>query len=213
MVMRRLILVLILISFVLGGCAGVTIHDDLKLPPGRIEGNQFTGIRYPFKVSIPPHWKMVTEFPSFLKELGYDEPGASDNEVTELYIFNPSTQSTIQIDFTPANRNDKFSQERIERLTTAVTGNFKEELQKDYGKDVQAEIGPTEPIVLKGVRFAAKKYATYTVKEVKKEQGWIYAFSEPYQIFILYLILDKSGGKDREDIQKILSSFEVISKK
>jgi hypothetical protein len=213
MVMNKLSLVLVLISFVLGGCAGVTIHDDLKLPPGRIEGNQFTGIRYPFKVSIPPHWKMVTEFPGFLKDLGYDEPGVSDNEVTELYIYNPSTQSTIQIDFTPANRNAKFNQEKIERLTTAATGSLNEELQKDYGKDIKSEIGPTTPYPLKGVQFAAKKYAAYTLKGVKREQGWIYGFTEPYQFFILYIILEKEGSKDREEIQKILSSFEFISKK
>jgi hypothetical protein len=66
---------------------------------------------------------------------------------------------------------------------------------------------------LKGAPFAAKKYATYTLKGVKREQGWIYAFSEPYQIFILYMILEKEGTNDRQDLQKILDSFEVMSKK
>ncbi|OGP75067.1 MAG: hypothetical protein A2V86_10090 [Deltaproteobacteria bacterium RBG_16_49_23] len=211
--MKRKLLFIFLSIFVLSGCASVTIHDDLKLPPGRIEGNQFTGIRYPFKVSIPPHWKMVTEFPGFLKDLGYDEPGASDNEVTELYIFNPTTQSTIQIDFTPASRKVKFSQEKIERFATAATGSFKEELLKDYGKDIQADIGPTEPIVLKGVPFAAKKYAIYTLKGVKREQGWIYGFTEPYQLFIFYVILEREGSMDREDLKKVLDSFEVLTKK
>jgi isoleucyl-tRNA synthetase len=48
---------------------------------------------------------------------------------------------------------------------------------------------------------------------VKREQGWIYAFAEPYQIFILYMILEEAGTNDREDIRKILDSFEVMSKK
>jgi hypothetical protein len=44
-------------------------------------------------------------------------------------------------------------------------------------------------------------------------QGWIYGFSEPYQLFILYMILEKDGANDREDLKKILNSFEVIQKK
>jgi hypothetical protein len=87
-----------------------------------------------------------------------------------------------------------------------------EELKDDYGKDLQVTIGPTERILLKGVPYAARKYVTYTVKGVKREQGWIYAFTEPYQIFILYMILVKEGTRDRQDIQAILDSFEVISK-
>jgi hypothetical protein len=65
---------------------------------------------------------------------------------------------------------------------------------------------------LKGVPYAAKKYATFTLKGVKREQGWIYAFAEPYQIFILYMVLEKEGMNDRQDIKSILDSFEVISK-
>jgi hypothetical protein len=196
------------------GCAGVPVREavkvDINLPVGKIEGNQFTGIRYPFNVSAPPGWRVTTEIPNFMEELGYEKPGLEESEV---FIYNPSTQSNIQIDFTPAGRYAKFSHELIEWLATAATGSFKEELEKDYGKDVKAEIYPTEPVSLKGVQFAAKKYATYTVKGVKREQGWIYGFTEPYQIFILYMILEKEGANDRQDIAKILDSFEVISKK
>jgi hypothetical protein len=198
---------------ILVGCAGLSVHDDLKIPAGKIEGDQFTGIRYPFRVSVPPNWKMATEFPDFLKEMGYDEPGGFDKEVTELYMFNPSTRSSIQIDFTPASRYSTFSQEKIETLTTAAAGSFKEELEQDYGKDIKVEIAPTTPFTLKGVSFAAKKYATYTFHGVKREQGWIYAFTEPYQIFILYMLLEKEGSNDRQDMNKILDSFEVISQK
>jgi hypothetical protein len=77
-----------------------------------------------------------------------------------------------------------------------------------------------QPVCLKrrvalaqGVRYAAKKYETYIYKGVKREQGWIYGFTEPYQIFILYSIFEKEGVNDRVDLKKILDSFEFISKK
>jgi hypothetical protein len=204
--------VLLSVSFVLlVGCAG--IHDNLKIPAGNIAGDQFTGIRYPFRVSAPSDWKMTTEFPDFLKRLGYETPDPSDKEMTELYIFNPSTESNIQIDFTPANRGVQFSQDKIEAMTTAAMGSFKEELEKDYGKDIKAQISPTTPFSLKGVPYAAKKYATYTLDGVKREQGWIFASAERYQIFILYMLLDKGGSKDRQDMNQILGSFEFISQK
>jgi hypothetical protein len=156
---------------------------------------------------------MSVEFPDFLKELGYDKPSPMDKEQTELYVYNPETKSSIQFDFTPAGRYSTFNQQKIEWLTTAATGSFKEELQQEHGKSIQVEIGPTTPYSLRGVQFAAKKYAIYTIKGVKREQGWIYGFTEPYQIFILYMILDKEGTNDRQDMKKVLDSFEVISKK
>jgi hypothetical protein len=213
MLNRKKYSVLFIVLITLAGCAGVTLHDDLSVPPGKIEGSQFTGIRYPFKVEVPQNWKMATEFPDFLKEMGYTEPGASDNEVTELYIFNPSTQSNIQIDFTPASPRAKFSQESIEGITTMATGTLEGELESDYGKEVKVEIGPTTPFSLKGIQFAAKKYATYALKGVKREQGWIYGFTGHYQMFILYMILEKEGANDREDMKKIFDSFEFISQK
>ena len=201
-------LIFVFLWVILVGCASVVIHDNLSVPPGKIEGNQFTGLRYPFKVEVPQNWKLATEFPAFLKEMGYDEPGPNDKEVTELYIFNPSTRSSIQIDFTPASPRAKFSQEKIEMLTTAATGSFKKELEEEHGMDIKAEIGPTTPFTLKGVPFAAKKYATYTLRGVEREQGWIYGFVEPYQVFVLYMILEKEGSADRQALNKILESFE-----
>ena len=212
--MKRRLFFVFLFIFVLSGCAGIpvreAIKEDLSLPVGKIEGNQFAGIRFPFKVSDPSHWKIDIEFPNFMLDLGYEKGGLEESEV---FVFNPSTQSNIQIDITPAGRYAKFSQELIEGLTTAAMGSFKQELEEEHGKGVEVVVGPTEPIVLKGVQFAAKKYATYTLKSVKREQGWIYGFTEPYQLFILYVILEKEGSKDREDMKRILDSFEVISKK
>lgn len=213
MLNRSRFFILFFVSIIVAGCAGVTLHDDLNVPPGKIEGNQFTGIRYPFKVEVPQKWKMATEFPDFLKEMGYEKPGPSDKEVTELYIFNPSTRSSIQIDFTPASPRAEFSQEKMEAITTAASGSLKEELEQDYGKDIRVHIGPTTPFSLKGVQYAAKKYATYALQGVNREQGWIYGFTEPYQIFILYMILEKEEASDRQELNKILESFVFHSTK
>ncbi len=211
---RKNPLFLFLLFLLLVGCAGVPVREavrvDLTVPVGKIEGNQFIGIRYPFNVSAPQGWKVTTEIPSFMEELGYEKPGLEESEV---FIFNPVTQSNIQIDFTPAGRYVTFNQEKIEWLATAATGSFKEELQEEHGKNIQVDIAPTTPISLKGVQFGAKKYATYSIKGVKREQGWIYGFTEPYQLFILYMILEKEGTKDRQDLRKIFDSFEFIPKK
>jgi hypothetical protein len=47
---------------------------------------------------------------------------------------------------------------------------------------------------------------------VNREHGWIYAFAEPYQIFIIYMRLEKEGVDDRPAIKAILDSFEYIPK-
>ena len=207
-------LIIILLSILLVGCAGIPVRETVKidtnLPVGKIEGDQFIGIRYPFRISAPLHWKVTTEIPSFMEELGYEKPGLEESEV---FIYNPSTQSNLQIDFTPVGRYAKFSQDSEEKRVTNITGSLIGELQQDHGRDLQVKIGSTEPISLKGIQFAAKKYVTYAIKGVKREQGWIYGFSEPYQIFILYMILEKEGVNDRQDLKKILDSFEVISRK
>ena len=207
-------LFIVLIFLFLAGCDGCPVREEIKvdrsLPVGKIEGSQFVGIRFPFNISVVPHWKVTTEIPDFMEELGYGRGGL---ESSQLFLFNPSTHSNLQIDFEPAGRRARFSQAMIERLANMVTEATVSDLKGDYGKDLQVEVGPTEPVSLKGVQYAAKKYVTYSLKGVKREQGWIYAFAEPYQIFILYMILEKAGTSDREDMRKILDSFEVISKK
>jgi hypothetical protein len=196
------------------GCAGVPVREavkvDMKAPVGKIEGNQFTGIRYPFNVVAPPGWKVSTEYPKFMIDLGYEKDGLKESEV---FLYNPDTQSNAQIDFEAADRYSTFNQEKIEGLTNSVTGEMQDELKQDLGKNLKTAVGPTERPYLKGVPYAAKKYVTYTAKGVKREQGWIYAFAEPYQIFILYMILDKEGKNDHEAFKAILDSFEYIPKK
>ena len=215
--MKKILMMMIVLVF-LFGCAWIPVRpalqEDISAPAGKIEGNQFTGIRYSFNISAPPHWKITTEFPDFLEKLGYERPFSTDKEQTELYAYNPQTNSTITFDFTPTGRYQRFNQKTIELLTNIGTESLKGELDEEFGKGVvKLDIYPTEPFSLKGVQYAAKKYATYTVRGQKREQGWIYGFTEPYQIFIIYSIFERAGTKDREDLKKILDSFEFIKKK
>ncbi len=194
------------------GCA-VPVREavrlDAKAPVGRIAGNTFIGERYPFKISAPPGWEVSTAYPKFLLDYGFDKEGL---EASQVFVFNPATQANLQVDLQPAGRYSQFDQKKIEWLTTAALDSFQDELEKDLGKDVKSETTPTAPARLKGVPYAAKKYATYTVKGAKREQGWIYAFAEPFQIFILYLIPDLGKAGDKEALQSALDSFEFTKK-
>ena len=205
---------ILLLVILLAGCAGIPVRDaikvDMSVPVGTIDGNQFTGIRYPFNVSAPPGWQVTTKYPEFLLKLGFDKEGLEESEV---FVFNPVTQSHVQIDFTPAGRYSAFDQRKIEWLTNAAGGSFESEFRKDYGSNVPFEISATEPYSLKGVPFAARRYTTYTIKDIKREHGWVYAFAEPYQIFIIYMVLEKEGTNDHQDIKTILDSFEVLPKR
>lgn len=208
--------VAIILLVFLAGCAGApvraTLREDIRIPPGTIEGNRFTGIRYPFTVSAPPHWVVTTQFPGFMETLGYNRPLPTDAEQTEVYAFHPETKTNIQFDFTPAGPHAVFSQEMIQSLVTDGTESMKAELEEEHGKNVvPLEVGPTVPASLKGVPYAAKKHVTYTIGGVRREQGWVYGFAEPYQIFILYMILEKEGSNDREDINGIIDSFRFIA--
>lgn len=213
MVKKRGLLIILTFALLMG-CDKSPGREEVKvdrsLPIGKIAGNQFVGIRFPFKISAPPHWKITTEIPDFMEELGYGKDGLKSSQ---LFLFNPSTHSNLQIDFQPAGRHAKFSQVMIEALTGMMTEGTISELREDYGKDLQVETDPTEAVSLKGVLYAAKKHVTFIYNGAKREQGWIYAFTEPYQIFILYVILEKPGGNDRDDIKQILDSFEVIPKR
>ena len=209
----KMAVILSLLLFLVG-CAGVPVRDEvkvnMKVPVGKIEGNQFTGLRYPFNVSAPPGWQVTTKYPEFMLELGFEKGGL---EASQAFVFNPATQSNIQIEFSPAGRHVTFDQEKIQWLTHAAGGSFEDEFRKDYGKNVSFDLSATEPYPLKGVPFAAKRYTTYTVKGIKREHGWIYAFAEPYQIFVIYVVTDMGGLKDHQDMKAILDSFEVTNQK
>ncbi len=215
--MKKILVMMILLGM-LSACAGIparpAMQENISVPAGKVEGNHFTGIRYTFNVTVPPNWVLTTEFPDFMVELGYDKPFSTDKEQTELYAYNPETKSNVNFDFTPAGRYSRFNQKGIERLTSSATESVRAELDKEFGKGkVKPTFYPTEPVKLKGVEYAAKKYATYTARGLKREQGWIYGFTEPYQIFIIYSLFEKPGTHDREDLQKIIDSFEYVRKK
>src|SRR4030067_2818556 len=115
---RYLRFFLIILLFT-AGCAGIPVRDevrvDLSLPVGKVEGNTFEGIRYPFKVSLPSsQWKFSLEISGFMEGLGFMRAGL---EESELFLINPVTKSNIQIDFTPAGRTGRFSQRMIQALT------------------------------------------------------------------------------------------------
>jgi hypothetical protein len=82
-----------------------------------------------------------------------------------------------------------------------------EELKTDHGQDFIIEVAPTTPYSLKGVQYAAYRFAKYKVGEARIIHGWVYGFAEPYQIFIIYMVLEKEGFDDLNDTIKILSSF------
>jgi hypothetical protein len=210
---QRMAVIFLVLLFLIG-CAGIPVRDevkvDMKVPVGKIERNQFTGLRYPFNVTAPPGWQVSTQYPEFMLKLGFAKEGLEESEV---FVFNPATQSNIQIDFTPAGRYSSFDQEKIQWLTHAAGGSFEDEFRSDYGKNASFEISATEPYPLKGVPFAAKRYTNYTVNGIKREHGWIYAFAEPYQIFIIYVVMNEGGPKDHQDMKAILDSFEVPNQK
>jgi hypothetical protein len=188
--MKKVLMMIVVLAF-LFGCTWIPVRpalqENISAPAGKVEGNQFTGIRYSFNVSAPPHWKITAEFPDFLEKLGYERPFSTDKEQTEVYAYNPETKSNINFDFTPTGRYQRFNQKIIEILTNSATTSMIAELDKEFGKGaVKPDFSPTEPISLKGVRYAAKKYATYTAKGQKREQGWIYGFTEPTKFYHLF---------------------------
>jgi hypothetical protein len=178
---------------------------------GKIEGDAFQGVRYPFRVSLPSSsWKFSVEIPDFMEGLGFQRPGL---EESELFIINSVTKSNVQIDLTPAGRTVRFNQKLIETLTRSVAGGLVEELKMEHGRDFPVELSPTTPYSLRGVPYGAHRSASYKLGGSKAVHGWVYGFGEPYQIFIIYMALEKEGFDDLRDIMKILGSLELISMK
>jgi hypothetical protein len=212
--MRKKITLLFIFLFI-AGCAAIPVRDEIKvdssLPVGEIEGNAFQGIRFPFRVSLPSSsWKFSTEIPEFIEGLGFKRPGLEEDQ---LFIINPATKSNIQIDLTPAGRTVRFNQKLIETLARSVAGGLVEELKMEHGRDFPVEVGPTTLYSLKGVQYAAHRSASYKLDGTKVIHGWVYGFAEPYQLFIIYMVLEKEGFNDLNDITKILDTFEMSSKK
>jgi hypothetical protein len=180
---------------------------DESLPIGSIQGDSFVGQRFPFKIGIPAGWQATTQYPEFLVEQGYGREGL---KATPFFLFNPKTKSSVQVDFSPAGRTGRFNQEMIEMLTRSGAGGLVAELREEHGKDLPIQLSKAVPIRLKGVPYAARMSAQFTVKEEWREQGWIYAFAEPYQIFIFFLITGETRDADKDSMERALSSFEYL---
>jgi hypothetical protein len=180
---------------------------DESLPIGSIQGDSFVGQRFPFKIKIPAGWQGATQYPEFLVGQGYGREGL---KATPFFLFNPQTKSNMQVDFSPAGRTVRFNQEMIEMLTRSGAGGLVAELRGEHGKDLPIQLSKAVPIRLKGVPYAARMSAQFTVKEEWRDQGWIYAFAEPYQIFIFFLITGENRDADRDAIEQALASFEYL---
>jgi hypothetical protein len=165
------------------------------------------GQRFPFRIMIPAGWQAATQYPEFLVAQGYGREGLKE---TPLFLFNPQTKSSMQVDFSPAGRTVRFSEELIEMLTRSGAGGLVAELRAEHGKNLPIQLSNAVSIRLKGVPYAARMSAQFTVKEEWREQGWIYAFAEPYQIFIFFLITGENRDADRVSIEQALSSFEYL---
>lgn len=180
---------------------------DGSLPIGSIQGDSFVGQRYPFKIKIPVGWQATTQYPEFLVEQGY---GLEGLKATPLFLFNPQTKSSMQVDFSPARRTVRFNQKKIEALTRMVGTCLVDEVHQEHGKTSSVQLSKVIPMKLRGIPYAARAFAEFTVKSEPREQGWIYAFAEPYQIFILYLLAGEKRDMDKEALEQALSSFEYL---
>ncbi len=180
---------------------------DESLPIGTVQGDFFVGQRFPFKVKIPPGWQGDTKYPEFLAEQGYGREGLKE---TPFFLFNSRTESSIQFDFSPAGRTARFDQETIEYLVRSSGRSLAAEVHEGHGKSTPIQLSKVTPVPLKGVPYAARMSAQLVIKGDRREQGWIYAFAEPYQIFILYLITGQNRDADREALRQALSSFEYL---
>lgn len=205
---RRIIILLLILPLV--ACA-IPVRQAFKvdesLPIGSIQGDTFMGQRFPFKIRIPAGWQAATQYPEFLVEQGYGREGLKE---TPFFLFNPQTKSSLQVDFSPAGRHVRFSQEMIETLTRSVAGGLVAELREEHGKNFPIQLSKTVPVQLKGVPYAARMASQFAIKGEPREQGWIYAFAEPYQIFIFFLITGENRKADQEALEQALSSFEYL---
>lgn len=184
-----------------------TFKVDESLPLGNFQGNTFIGQRFPFKVQVPPGWQGTTQYPEFLVEQGYGREGL---QATPFFLFNPQTKSSIQFDFSPAGRTARFNQEIIESITRSAGQSLLSEVHQEHDNTTRVQLSKVTAIKLEGVPYAARMSAQYKIKGEWREQGWIYAFAEPFQIFILYLIVGENNTVDREALEQALSSFAYL---
>ncbi|GAB4260585.1 MAG: hypothetical protein Kow0092_09510 [Deferrisomatales bacterium] len=179
---------------------------DPSQPLGRVEGKRFVGTQVPVTVSAEgTPWLLSTSYPRFLLDQGYEEAGLRQSQI---FAWNPATRSSLQISLSPAGPYDRFSQSSIEWLTSIAVGGMEAELDEAYGKGrYTVTHGTAQAFHLEGVPYAARNHSVYRSGQEARENGWIYAFAEPFQIFILYQLQDPEDEADRAALETILSSF------
>ncbi len=206
-VSRGLWIVFLVLLLVPAACGPKAVRRaavlDSSVPVGTVEGDRFVGRRVPFSISTAgTGWKVATEAPAWLVEQGYEEEGLAQSQV---FLFDPATRSSIQISLSPADAYSTFSQEGMEWLAGFVGGTMPGELDTEFGPGKYTlRQEPVTPARLEGVPYAARAAAAYEAGDVRRENGWIYGFAEPFQIFILYQLNDR---KDRGDVEAILATF------
>lgn len=200
----------------LSACAprALPIREPVKLDPGvpigRIEAGRFTGVRIPVTLSTEgTDWEISTSYPKFMLEQGYEEEGLKQSDV---FAFNPRTKASLQVSLSPAGRYATFSQEAMELLVSMAKGGIEDELDDEFGSgNYSVTHTPVLPIALKGVPYAARSYSIAESGSLMRINGWIYGFVEPFQIFLLYQIVDSgSVSLDRQAVEKIVSTFEYL---
>jgi len=68
-------------------------------------------------------------------------------------------------------------------------------LDKEFGKGVvKPDVFPAEPISLKGVKYAAKKYATYTAKDRNGSRDGFMDLQSPIK-FLSFTRYSKGDGQ------------------
>jgi len=211
MPLRTLAPVALLLAALAAGCATPppvrqVATLDPSLPTGRIEGERFTGGRIPLEISAAgTGWQLATEFPRFLLDQGYEEEGLRQSQV---FLSNPVTLSSLQVSLSPAGAYDTFTQAGMEWLAELGAGGMEEELDAEFGKGgYTLTHGKSSAYRLAGVPYAARNFSVYEARGKRVENGWIYGFAEPFQVFVLYQLNDPDQGRDRQALEAILQTF------
>jgi len=203
-------LALVLAAIGVAACAAPPVRQpvtlDLAAPVGRVEGKRFTGIRLPFDISAEgTSWEVATEYPKFLLDQGYEEEGLLQSQV---FVFDPGSRSSLQLSLSPAGPYDTFNQATMEFLASLGTGAMEQELESEHGQGkFSVTHGKTRPAQLQGVTYAARNETRYEAGGTASENGWIYGFAEPFQIFLLYQLQKPDAASERAALERILGSF------
>jgi len=125
-------------------------------------------------------------------DLGYEKDGLEESEVFSSTIpkLNPTCKSILW----PLTGIQPSISRILEALAKPRDRRDAGRIERGPGARTSRRGGPTERPSLKGVHLCGQKNVTYTAKGVKREQGWIYAFADPTDLYPLYGV-----GKRRQE--------------